>query len=64
MKAQRILVVEDDEHVQSLLSKKLTAEGYEVFTATDGPEALEIVSQQGLPHLVLIDLTLPTMPCR
>lgn len=53
-----ILVVEDDEQLQTALTKVLSQHGYEVTVARDGYEGLEHV-QQDAPWLVLTDLNLP-----
>ncbi len=53
-----ILVVEDDEQLQTLLSKALSQNGYEVKVARDGYEGLEQVERDA-PWLVLTDLNLP-----
>jgi DNA-binding response OmpR family regulator len=58
---KRILVVEDDDGTRALLQDLLFSAGYEVSTATDGPEALSRIQRSGLPNLALIDLGLPTM---
>jgi DNA-binding response OmpR family regulator len=60
-KKSRVLFVEDDSAIRKLVSDYLTAHGYTVTAFSDGPEALENVKKNGLPHLALIDLTLPTM---
>jgi DNA-binding response OmpR family regulator len=61
MNKTRILVVEDEVHICKLISDFMTAHDYEVTTVNDGPEALEVVQERGLPHIALIDLALPTM---
>ena len=53
-----ILVVEDDEQLQTALSKVLSQNGYEVTVAKDGYEGLEHVERDA-PWLVLTDLSLP-----
>lgn len=56
----RILVVEDDEELcDSLVTHFTLQEGYEVTAVTNGSEALECCrSSETLPHLVLLDITL------
>jgi two-component system cell cycle response regulator DivK len=54
----KILVVEDDDDNRVLLAKLLDAQGYEVFEAADGGEAIEIVTSEK-PDLVLMDMGLP-----
>ena len=53
-----ILVVEDDEQLQTALTKVLSQHGYEVTIARDGHEGLEHVERDA-PWLVLTDLSLP-----
>lgn len=54
----RILVVDDEEEICSLLKEFLMKKGYEVLTATDASSALEAVSRTR-PHLVLLDIRMP-----
>lgn len=56
----KILLIEDDASINKLISDYMTMHGFEVTAFTDGPEALEHVQMRGLPHIALIDLTLPT----
>lgn len=53
-----ILVVEDDEQLQTALTQVLSQHGYEVTVARDGYEGLESV-ERNPPWLVLTDLSLP-----
>jgi two-component system response regulator FlrC len=53
-----ILVVEDDEQLQTALTQVLKQHGYEVTVARDGYEGLESV-ERNPPWLVLTDLSLP-----
>ena len=50
---KRILVVDDAADTRLMLNLRLQREGYIVYAAGSGPEALEIVKQEGLPHLVI-----------
>ncbi len=55
---QKILLVEDDPFLSSLLKNRLQKEGFEVVHARDGEEA--ITTLQTTPvHLVLLDIILP-----
>ncbi|MBV9691991.1 MAG: response regulator transcription factor [Ktedonobacteraceae bacterium] len=56
----RILVVDDEIEIVRALERNLTAHGYEVFTASSGEEALEVMARHR-PDLMLLDLGLPTM---
>ncbi|MBN2464430.1 sigma-54-dependent Fis family transcriptional regulator, partial [candidate division WOR-3 bacterium] len=55
---QRILVVDDDAKVRTLLGEMLTEQGYEVVSAADGTEALQRVDDNDL-SLILLDFQLP-----
>jgi DNA-binding response OmpR family regulator len=61
MNKTKVLVVEDDANISKLINDYMGTHGYEVTACVDGPEALEYVKQNGLPHIALIDLILPTM---
>ena len=54
----RILVVEDDASLRSLLTRAMGAEGYETTAATTAAEALEEISGR-LFDVVLLDVRLP-----
>ena len=56
--ARKILVVDDDRVILKMLSTFLNANGYQVFTAADGPEAVSAVSKKK-PDLILLDLLFP-----
>ena len=56
----RILVVDDIESNVRLLQAKLSAEYYEVLTASDGPTALAIAASER-PDIVLLDVMMPGM---
>ena len=56
----RILLVDDEQPIQTLLSYPLQKDGYEVVTAADGQEALQRF-QDVDPDLVVLDLMLPKM---
>jgi CheY-like chemotaxis protein len=56
----RILVIDDQEPILSLLDEALTRFGYEVKTASGGPEGLRLFLQ-GHFDLVLTDLIMPDM---
>jgi len=57
-RSARILLVDDEQSIQELLSYPLRKEGYEVVQATDGRQALERFDQQPF-DLVVLDLMLP-----
>src|ERR1700694_4511709 len=56
--ATRILLVDDDHKIISLLKRGLAYEGFEVYTAPDGEAGL-IAAKTYQPHLVLLDITMP-----
>jgi two-component system cell cycle response regulator len=56
----RILVVDDVDANVRLLEAKLSAEYYEVATASDGPTALAMAAQM-LPDIILLDVMMPGM---
>lgn len=55
---QTVLVVEDDPMIQNLVKIYLDNEGYDVVTASDGEEALDVI-QETNPCLIVLDLMLP-----
>jgi DNA-binding response OmpR family regulator len=57
-RSARILLVDDEQSIQTLLSYPLRRDGYEVVQATDGREALERFEAQPF-DLVVLDVTLP-----
>ncbi len=61
MDTKRLLIVEDELPIRILLERTLIEAGYEVGAVPDGPDALQHIKRHGLPHLILLDLGLPTM---
>ncbi len=59
-RAPRILLVDDEQPIQTLLSFPLQRDGYDVVQASDGREALARFSEQQF-DLVVLDLMLPRM---
>ncbi len=58
----RILIVDDDVHVLSLVTDTLSAEGYDVQTALDGAHALQKIATADLPyHLMIVDGRMPNL---
>src|SRR5687768_120191 len=55
---RRVLVVDDERDLVDLVAYNLTRGGYEVLTASNGTEALD-VAQRETPDLVVLDLMLP-----
>ena len=56
----KILVVDDEPSITNLVSAYLKPEGYEVFTAIDGPSGLK-AARAFKPDLVILDIMLPGM---
>ncbi len=56
---KRVLVADDSETILLLLERRLTLEGYEVTTATDGDQALAAWRSEPSPDLVLLDAMMP-----
>ena len=57
---QRIGVIEDERNISDMIKYNLEKEGYEVYTAYDGQEGLELVESQEL-DLLLLDIMLPNV---
>jgi two-component system nitrogen regulation response regulator NtrX len=55
-----VLIVDDEEMIRHSLEGILRDEGYDVFSASSGEEALKIIEDE-LPSLVLLDIWLPGM---
>lgn len=55
-----ILVVDDDEDIRLTLTDQLLAMGYEVYHATNGREALDILSRRTIDGM-LVDIQMPVM---
>jgi DNA-binding response OmpR family regulator len=58
---KRLLLVEDDVATRELLRRALVNGNYDVTAVGDAPDALLAVERHGLPHLMIIDLGLPSM---
>jgi DNA-binding response OmpR family regulator len=56
----RVLVVDDESDFTELLKFNLEGQGFEILTAGDGMEALNIARRE-LPDVVLVDLMLPDL---
>ena len=55
-----ILVCDDDKEIVNAIEIYLRNEGYEVFKAYDGMEALQIVEKEDI-HLILMDIMMPKL---
>jgi CheY-like chemotaxis protein len=58
--SKTVLIVDNDKDLLDLLAFVLSAEGYDVETASDGREALGAV-EKGMPKLILLDMKMPVM---
>jgi two-component system, OmpR family, alkaline phosphatase synthesis response regulator PhoP len=58
--APKILVIEDEASISNLVVSYLRKEGYEVFTAADGPAGLK-AARSVRPDLIVLDIMLPSM---
>ncbi len=56
----RLLVVEDDASIASMLRRGLSFEGYSVSLVSNGTEALEVL-RDSMPDLIVLDVMLPGM---
>lgn len=60
MEKQKILVVDDDREIVNAIAINLKNEGYEVFCAYDGLQALDIISTEAV-HLIILDVMMPRL---
>ncbi len=60
LNGKNILVVDDDREIVRAIALLLEAEGYTVFTAYDGMQALDVLSAQDI-HLILLDVMMPRL---
>jgi len=56
----KILLVDDEPDILEIVGYNLKSEGYQVFTATNGLEAIK-TAQKINPHLILLDIMMPKM---
>lgn len=56
-----VLIVDDELEIREMLKQIFTLEGYMVYTAKDGKEALDKVSAPAVPDLILLDVNMPQM---
>jgi two-component system alkaline phosphatase synthesis response regulator PhoP len=60
IKGHTLLLVDDEQDILDFLSYNLKKEGFKVFTATNGEEAVKMV-QQVNPSLIVMDIMMPKM---
>ena len=58
--AYRILLIDDEADILEFVKYNLENDGYEVFTASNGAEGLE-VALKVKPHLILLDMMMPVL---
>ena len=56
----KVLIVDDDRGIRTLIRESLTARGHEVVEAADGLEGLRAIDQES-PDVVLLDIVMPRM---
>lgn len=59
--SRTLLVVDDEEDIRESLRMVLEFEGYQVHTAANGKEALELLAAAEPPCVILLDLMMPVM---
>ncbi len=60
MKNMKILLVDDDSDILEFVGYNLEKEGFQVFTAKNGLEAIK-KAQKEIPHLIIMDVMMPEM---
>ncbi|HEX6385368.1 MAG TPA: response regulator, partial [Anaerolineae bacterium] len=55
----RILAVDDSTLILNMVKSMLGHAGFWVMTAASGEEALDLMKQEGLPHLAVVDINMP-----
>ena len=58
--ADKVLAVDDDRRVRSLLKKFLRREGFEVVLASNGKKAIKLAKKEN-PQVILLDIKMPGM---
>lgn len=56
----KVLLVEDDQFLREICANKLSNDGYTVYTAIDGEQALKVINDVK-PDLILLDIVLPSI---
>lgn len=55
---KKVMIVDDEPHIVKMIAMRLKSNGYEVVTASDGAQCLELVEKEK-PDAVLLDLIMP-----
>ena len=56
----KILLVDDEPDIIEIVRFNLEKVGYQIFTASDGLEALRVAEKE-LPHLIILDVMMPNL---
>ncbi len=56
----KVLLVDDEQDILAFLSYNLKKEGFQVYTALNGKDAISIAKKE-LPHLIVLDVMMPEM---
>ena len=60
LKMNRILIIDDEQDILDILSYNLVKEGFEVQTATNGIQGIELAKKY-IPDLIILDVMMPIM---
>ena len=55
----KILTIDDNPYILRMVSAAMKQASFQVMTASSGEVALEQISKHGLPHLAIVDITMP-----
>ncbi len=58
--AKKVLVVDNEKNILDMMSKFLSREGFEVLTATNGINAIDL-AKKSAPDLIILDVMMPGM---
>ncbi|MBI9040821.1 response regulator transcription factor [Lutibacter sp.] len=56
----KILLVDDEPDILEIVGYNLKSEGYKIFTAKNGIEAIKVAKKE-IPHLIILDIMMPEM---
>lgn len=59
--SKKVLIIEDDHDIRETFRQLLEMEGYDVLTAANGKEGLDVLKREAQPGLILLDLMMPVM---
>lgn len=57
---ESILIIDDEADIRDILAYNLKKEGFEVFTASNGPEGIDLATQHK-PSIIILDVMMPEM---